>query len=188
MAVPNIADVIRPMVGKFYLVPHIEQIRARSSRWLPVLGSWHEDAEDIGFPYWHYHLDPRFLSDRMLASLCHLGMPRARGVMVCPISDHPDMFDAQRRALRRTPTLRRRMCQREMPEFPKSRENYLPWQKALERRYRHYQVDPCNPICPHRGFNLGMMTPDDQGVVVCPGHGLKWNIVTGTLARAGGEE
>ena len=37
-------------------------------------------------------------------------------------------------------------------------------------------------ICPHRGVNLASV-PQKKGCVICPAHGLAWQIKTGKLVK-----
>jgi hypothetical protein len=35
--------------------------------------------------------------------------------------------------------------------------------------------------CPHRGYDLSQVRPDEDGIITCPLHGLKFNAETGEL-------
>lgn len=75
-----------------------------------------------------------------------------------------------------TPKLKLRKMRREMPIWPVIDGEDGRW-LALESAYANCRLKPGN-VCPHRGIDL---TPfeDADGIAVCPGHGLKWNLRTG---------
>lgn len=73
------------------------------------------------------------------------------------------------------PVPRRMRCKRKMPHFPRDLVSWLP---QLEAAYTGCTMK--NMICPHRGLPLVDCEQKD-GVVTCPGHGLRWNIATGKL-------
>lgn len=180
-----------PQVGRFYTVPcvqlytHVGKNRPpQPHMWVPVHGPVHEDAEIIGFPFTHRHVDVRFMSDRQLKRYCPswVTTPQELTAMLTPVSDSDRMA---RYAPSLETTLRRRKCYRAMPTFRAQSDRVIPWMWALEEKYRRCRLDPDNPVCPHRGFYLGDK-PEVDGVVVCPGHGLTWNIRTGRLIPRGG--
>ena len=71
-------------------------------------------------------------------------------------------------------TWREATCYREMPDFP---SHLAPWAATLADGYKDRMIGP-GMHCPHQGFSLrGLPVCDD--VVVCPGHGLRWNVKTG---------
>jgi hypothetical protein len=185
-----------PVVGKWYTVPCVIV-----QKWgaVPVHGPWHEDEKYIGFKRHHFHVDWRFAS------------PRYRAFVM----DHMDHFAPRYAPLEQlvhnrvicemitNPVLRQRRCQRLMPDFPNAK-----FVVELERAYHDHVLDPRCLICPHRGMQLAHGTirqelptteppvfqnsyralPFDESshqTVVCPGHGLKWNLTTGKLAPRG---
>src|SRR5262245_46578027 len=60
----NVEDESELRVGAYYLVNVVSTI-PDSRSWqgfsVPVLGPLHEDAQTIGFPWAHYHVDWRFV-------------------------------------------------------------------------------------------------------------------------------
>lgn len=178
------------IVGKFYLVPCMHaQPSARSawmdaSGWVPVLGPKHEDAEHLDFEFPHYHIDWRFVGHAAYRIATNGKHPSPlRHVMT------NNAGNAWHHKLEGVPQLRRIKCKREMPEFPHTvsfNKEHTNWER-MERA----QAFTCNKlkpgnICPHRGIDLTSFIKDD-GTVICPGHGLKWNTVTGELMpRHGG--
>jgi hypothetical protein len=73
-------------VGSFYEVPCMpvaKQARVYwmpSDLWVPVLGPKHADAEHLEFPWEHYHIDWRFISQPQYESACAnmLGVPHSK--------------------------------------------------------------------------------------------------------------
>lgn len=132
-------------------------------RWVPLLGPLHEDAEIVNFQEQHWHIDWRFVSQREWNHYCSFTTPLA-----VPISE---------KNVDGPPCHRRLKCKREMPIFPG--HGRVIWLKELEAAYQNDNLKP-GLICPHRGIPLAGC-PAKDGVVVCPGHGLAWNIETGKL-------
>jgi len=179
------------VIGQFYMVPCMyAQPSARSrwmdaSGWVPVLGPKHEDAEHLDFEFQHYHIDWRFVGHPAfrIASRGKHWSP-LRHVMT---NSGGDLWHHK---LEGAPVLRRIKCKREMPEFPHnaslgSKAN-IHW--ARMERAQAFTCNKLKPgnICPHRGIDLTPFIKAD-GTVICPGHGLKWNTVTGEMMpRHGG--
>lgn len=172
-------------IGRSYRVPCAEFVmpdRSGKTLTVPVIGPLHEDAAYIGLKPQHYHVDLRFMSDRQVSlyaldlSWTHAVFPDAILAMIHPMCvDMPEYY----RHLKSTElTVRRRRCYREMPEFPGDKAGYM---KALQEGYRTARLDPEAPVCPHRGMPLSGL-PSCDGLVVCPGHGLRWNLATGRIA------
>jgi hypothetical protein len=89
------------------------------------------------------------------------------------------------RGIRQGPEDHRLLCKRTLPDFPvelkykDGRERWaFEWQPRLESEYAAIRA-ACTR-CPHRGFSLAGL-PVKDGKVVCPGHGLQWNVKTGAL-------
>lgn len=134
-----------------------------SLRLVPLLGPLHEDAEIINFPERHWHVDWRFVSQKAWDHFSYLRSRLAR-----PISENNVTGQLTRHRLK---------CKREMPIFPdKSR---VLWLEKLEESFQNNCLKP-GLICPHRGIPLAGCQVENS-VVVCPGHGLAWNIESGKL-------
>lgn len=157
------------VVGKRYRVPCL--FIAPSARthwmpedgWVPVLGPKHTDAEHLQVRQEHYHVDWRFM--QRIA-------PSSRTPLFQVISNDRERGGG----ITGTPKLKLRKMWREMPIWPVIDGEHGRW-LALESAYANCRLKPGN-VCPHRGIDL---TPfeDADGIAVCPGHGLKWNIRTG---------
>jgi hypothetical protein len=65
-------------------------------------------------------------------------------------------------------------CKRVMPDFP-ARPRAI-W-ASLEKAYAGCVLKDGH-ICPHRGIDLRPFAKPD-GTVICPGHGLRWDLNTG---------
>ncbi len=179
-------EITLPQVGRYYLVPQLNQIRNGKIIRVPVHGPLHEDAEIIGFPHQHYHVDTRFMSDafcrRYIAPYSDPFFLKERTVlqqaMIMPVivSYFPHCYKLESSE----PILLKRLCQREtQEEFPFAD---TPFNLPLSNAYSDCTINLENPICPHRGFKLKGLIEKD-GVVICPGHGLRWNLNTGALVK-----
>lgn len=163
-----------PEIGRYYLVPTIVGARGR----LPVIGPEHEDVEHIGVAKRHYHHDWRFMRPRDACGLLagHAHEARYFGPILCPTPEGQKPLD------------RRLMCYRDMPTFPTSYARHddppatIAWMRRLEEAYADAQIKLDCAVCPHRGLPLNGL-PVRDGVVVCPGHGLAWDMTTGRMAR-----
>jgi hypothetical protein len=155
-----------PIVGKFY---HVACVRSKASNrpWLPILGPLHEDAQYTGFKPLHYHYDFRFIADYIFAGMCWPTPSRVFGVVAT--SANVDITKIE---------VRRRKCHRQMPEYPHEHAVWLP---QLEAAYADKKLKCMT--CPHRGLPLDGL-PVKDGVVTCPGHGLRWHVETGCLVPA----
>lgn len=185
MATPTLSG--RAEVGKFYLVPCIKvPTSARTmwmdvNGWVPIIGPKHSDLEHLEFELQHYHIDWRFVgwSQWRYATQKPSGSPLGSVLT----NTHGTAY---RPKVEGEPQLRRIKCKRPMPEFPRAstisskREHAIKWQR-MERA----QAFVCNKlkpgnICPHRGIDLTPFIKED-GTVICPGHGLRWDTKTGDL-------
>ncbi len=187
MSLPRIEDVETPVVGRFYDVPTVDWRRwvNRSGLFpMPVLGPLHEDREHIGFSDDHWHFDWRFAPQDQLVR--HME------------ADHTDdpaialKSVATAHAVRGSVYRARWKCRRPMPVLPVQFQRIegwmgsrpflpIPWLPALERAFAGEKLPACRK-CPHRGLPLRGL-PETDGVVVCPGHGLAWDVQTGALVR-----
>lgn len=158
-------------IGKYYRVPCVRALLlGRFDSW-PVLGPWHEDADFVGFNEEHFHLDARFLSVAQYRLLCHkrpLGEINLFAVVITAYQ------------LAAAASIRLRKCKRQFPEqYPTERAKWIP---ALQDAFANKKVGP-GLVCPHRGASLQGLTPDRDGCVTCPLHGLTWDCKTGSLVR-----
>ena len=164
-----------PVVGRYYLVP---SIRIRGV-WIPIFGPKHEDRDYIGFTQHHYHFDLRFLSDAYIKfRVGHYYEKEQKPTCA------PEQFMMQVVTVEiygeSAVVERRKLCRRRMPIFPTTTgvttKNWFP---KLEAAYAETKLNCAR--CPHRGFPLSKDNADEDGNVVCPGHGLCFNLNTGRL-------
>lgn len=166
-----------PLVGKFYLVPCVLDAYMD---WIPILGPEHDDKEYIGLDHLHYHRDLRFLCDQEIADIF------ARGIRGEAPHCAPEEFAMTSimvtKYLASAVVEKKRKCRRTMPDFPINVRGFpqLTWFPGLEAAYKDALLSSCLR-CPHRGMPLKNLPKDEQGNVVCNGHGLKWNLETGKL-------
>lgn len=155
------------VIGRYYRVPCVDVPMWNGM--VPVFGPLHEDREIIGFPEEHWHIDWRFVPSAFIDQRTSRGV--VHGLVVSWKNARGGIV------------MLRRKCRREMPDFPthphSGREVF--WLRDLEANHRGARLK-CGRICPHRGLPLAGC-PVKDGVVVCPGHGLAWNVDTGELVR-----
>lgn len=154
-----------PVVGKFYLVPCAEGDYYTH----PIIPIWHDDIE-IGITDSHYHRDVRFISDEDLEPMSerYWGLGRevaTMGNILRSCTDGPLLI-----------TWHRRKCRREMPIMSPVR-NFV----ALESKYVGRKA-LCGK-CPHRGFSLESLPQDENGLVICNGHGLAIDMKKGEVVK-----
>lgn len=175
--IQRVTDAERVEVGRYYMVPCVRVNRSslggpgtgKRLGWLPVIGPAHEDKAILDFSRVHYHYDWRFI-DAKQASV--IGHDPTTGEALSAIETLVCVIEKQERKLR---------CRRAMPTFPLPPPQVFPLAK-LESAYASHRIKPDCRVCPHRGVPLNGL-PVRDGAVVCPGHGLKWNIATGGLVR-----
>jgi hypothetical protein len=159
------------VLGKFYRVPAVLVSKWWEFHgWLPVIGPKHEDAEFVNFPWEHFHIDWRFAPERVWRS--HIDWPTEGSHFGSPIQC-PDRRGE--RIILQGPELRRMKYKRAPGPFPVKRAKWLP---AMQERFACAKL--VNGACPHRGIPVSAMHRDGD-VLTCPGHGLRWNAVTGEL-------
>mgnify|MGYP002784344289 CR=1 FL=1 len=160
----NVEDAPELVLGQRYRVRCVRTDGLHYwPKWIPVLGPLHEDAAIIDFPEDHWHIDWRF------APASFFDFTRCRV--------HPLGQVISKRNTRGGLVRHALVYKREMPEFP----NYAHWLPELEAAHADDRLKP-GLVCPHRGISL-KGCPHRGGVIVCPGHGLAWDVTTGRLVR-----
>lgn len=168
-----------PVIGQRYWVPCVEYWRENRGIGVgelvrvPVFGGLHEDRKYFAFWPYHWHIDWRFMSIRRIRKLRNgTGMPLsylADGLCLSlPIS-----IEAMGVA-KQEPKEEAFRCARRMPELSENAAKML--RRLFARHYAESQVVITNGcrFCPHRGLPLDGLPVDREGVVTCPGHGLRW--------------
>ncbi len=158
-----------PVVGRVYWVPCVLGWWRDTKKWWPVMGRMHEDVKFFNFALRHYHLDRRFVGDNQVEPAVRL-----------PLCDRSGKGDD---GIISAVEYRRRVCVRADMSFPV-------WPSPVGKMQRHYAGRACKRtdrglICPHQGFALGSIAPDENGVRQCPMHGLRIEadgVVSGRVA------
>lgn len=180
-----------PIVGEFYLVPTVFY-RFGSDNWkagervlqkqrhYPVMGTRHEDADHLGFPDLHYHMDWRFVPTSALrnAKVYARWAYGDQTIFGIPLSrtDEPEHGSV---------TYRRMKCKRVPPiNIAFSRAGHYGSPSNGQMLHRAWFGKPAAPgphgwVCPHRGTVLGSIPVEEDGTITCPLHGLKFCAKTG---------
>lgn len=175
-----------PVVGRFYLVPAIRMDRynrdpvSRLSRalWWPVTGSRHSDAEFFNFPRDHYHLDARFINGRHIDQIAGRTLRDFAMALVYsqPVSGQTYAYGGEFPLA--APTMVRMRCARALPTYPHGDKKTVHELNAAFAG-RKAKRGPHGWVCPHRGYLLGQVPPDQDGRITCPLHGLRLYAETG---------
>lgn len=153
-----------PVVGTLYLVPCVPGVVAMVGYdWMPVLLPAHADAE-LNVPEEHYHFDRRFMPLYPRGPNADEKYNRGQSTSVL-LAAGVDVF------------WRRMRCNRRMADFPFN-EQVVP---VVEKMVAGMRLQPGCLTCPHRGVSLANLPVDEDGCVVCPGHGLRWHLESGLL-------
>ena len=163
------------MAGRRYMVPCIShpalKISSRSwGKWIPLIGSLHQDIEHVGFEPWHIHVDTRFLT---LSENGYYSESQALGqvVTLSGISRMKGFHDEYYLGLANNAVLelRQMQCRRPVPPvFPQAK-----WAGALQAAHAGCRI--VDGLCPHRGIPIDCGRHVAPGVRQCPGHGLAWD-------------
>lgn len=169
MELLTIADKEPYVIGRFYSVPCVY-----AKVWhmmTPIIGPLHEDKEHIGFDDLHWHIDWRFVSVDQLAKLTFRGKVPVQAKV---ISQKNTAGAIRQKWLK---------CKRAMPEFPLRPygKRVVSWMEDLETAHEGARLK-CGKVCPHRGMPLAGC-PVNDGIVVCPAHGLAWDLESGALVK-----
>ena len=163
------------VVGRYYSVPVVRGTWRHHLRNWVVIGPGHEDTEIIGFPEYHFHLDPRFVSKQRWDAWS------LQAILGGPVSEPTGSRCTVDWPRPRFVGLRKRRMIREVsPLEIRGLFAQAHWMFDLEERYRHESLR-AGMVCPHRGTDLSTQPVDTQGCVTCPCHGLRWNATSGRL-------
>jgi hypothetical protein len=171
----SIEDLDRPaVVGTRYLVPTVLYPWFGKLEAWPVMGPKHTDAEHVGFHPEHYHVDVRFLSDAQVRRIERLSHRTSIETIVAsaPLAARGDDGATKPHP---EPVVKRLTCRRSDHGYPLYGARS---QQGLRRLAEAYGGRRCGRnadgalVCPHKGFVLSSLQPDEQGRVVCPLHGL----------------
>lgn len=171
-----------PKVGTFYMVPVVRHIWCGTEAEWPVLGPMHSDAEFFKFPKRHYHVDARFVTARLAQRIVsHAGGSVASAAQRYPLSqrygkNEPDLPSGR-------PLLKRLKCRTAEFEYHHGHQDVI----AELRAHYGEQAEPIvrpdgRLLCPHRKVDLSQFTPDADGLVTCPLHGLRVRCVSAVMS------
>lgn len=179
MTVPLLSDLREPpLVGALYMVPVIRDYPwcGHTSNW-PVLGPLHDDKDFFNFSVPHYHIDIRFTTARQEAIMLTRGdlqwfssnadVVAAMGSLSCPLASHGY------RLPKGMPGLMRRRCRRASYYCPAEADPIKEMRKKLGDPAEAIRLGDGRLLCPHRKVDLSQFTPDADGIVTCPLHGLR---------------
>jgi nitrite reductase/ring-hydroxylating ferredoxin subunit len=171
------------VAGKYYMVPCANYtLDSIYPRYVPLLGTVHEDRDVIGFKAWHVHVDTRFLTvkqcdnpiDQEQENRIALSRPLSltdpyvlnydREVLLCLAHAPLEMRKMQAR--------RAESLEWKINEIVRWR-NGRNWLHVLEDTYANANA-ACG-VCPHRQIPLYAGRDMGNGVRQCPGHGLCWD-------------
>jgi len=163
------------VAGRFYRVPCISHSKLKNYRfswgkWIPLIGSLHQDIEYVGFEPWHIHVDTRFLT--LSGNGCYSeSLALGRVVTLSGPSGWKGLYDERYLDIADNAVLElcRLQCRRPVPPvFPQAE-----WAGALRRAHAGCRI--VGGLCPHRGIPIACGRHVAPGVRQCPGHGLAWD-------------
>ena len=164
------------VAGRRYMVPCVSHPKLKERRfnwgkWIPLIGSLHQDIEHVGFEPWHIHVDSRFLTLSGRNEYYSESRALARVLTLSGPSERKGLFDEIYLDIRDNAVLelRRLQCRRPVPPvFPETR-----WASALQKAHAGCRI--VDGLCPHRGIPIACGRHVGPGVRQCPGHGLAWD-------------
>ena len=160
------------VIGKRYPVRAIEVVDWNGfSGWVPITSGEHEDSEVINYPWQHFHVDWRFVSQKIMRWYLR-ELPMLYAVVVMRTNAHGEM-----QALGQ-PAMKRMTYKRPWPTYPFHKAKWLP---KLQEKFACASI--LNGKCPHRGVSVADMKRDGD-ILTCPAHGLRWHAVTGKLVTS----
>ena len=181
-------------VGRLYDVQVVRANWCHTRADWPVLGPRHEDADHLNFPYYHWHIDGRFVSADLWRKVKTEGFIRSPlassqldawiATMMLPVMQEPIHPSAAWGPAETLGTQQLRLIRHSPPDIwshPRMANFKLLGFARLKKAYRNARLVN-GTICPHRGADLRGINPDADGCVRCPLHALRWNLETGRLA------
>lgn len=177
--IERIEDAKEVVIGRYYNVPCVKWSPvlplngAHRPWWLGatpvIIGGLHDDREIIGFTDDHWHFDWRFCPAYIWKQIVRWSDPNwsAAAKVISIQNTSGVVFRAHRK------------CLRGHILFPgRSTEHRSPFLSKLEAAYAGTKLN-CGH-CPHRGIKM-TGAPLENGLLVCPGHGLSFHPETGLM-------
>lgn len=172
-----------PTIGETYLVRCVmaQTFGEVKPEWLPIIGKKHNDKK-YGFgTYEHYHFDVRFLNEKQYDRLTKLiEDERKNPRYIHPALNPLQWVCSEKEVMDGTEIKRPFVCLRAMPEYPADNSS-VSTQTNFVEAHREKCFKPSRPFCPHQKVYLGNLPCTIDQKVVCPGHGLAWNLATGKM-------
>ena len=165
-----------PVEGRHYLVPTVSgEWRGRKMNW-PIHGPLHTDKQFFDFEYKHYHPDFRFVPDRWLPAPSFWS---DYSVMVRALAAPLMISDRINSEGFGEPVFRRRKCQRARINMDEFRAGAFVPLTQMSNQYQRALKGPRGWICPHKKYDLAAVSPDENGHITCPMHGMRFCNATG---------
>lgn len=156
-------QIVNPVVGQKYAVTCL----VHDCGPVPLSCDAHIDSDLNPEIPKHWHIDWRFVSDRILHALYEeygkFNVDYEAAFKVFSAEDDDPLVDVEL------------VCVRVAP--PCMIPTYI---KVLKRQYKSCTVDINSPVCPHRGVSLEVN--HGKCIAICQGHGLAWNLRSGKMA------
>ena len=156
------------VVGRLYRVPTFRAIWHGIEAIWTFFGPAHIDEPEImPTPGRHIHVDGRFLGWKQW-----LGLRERFGSPEMAIASETAAADDL------VPVWRELFCHRASISYP---HREMATTRYLQCRFANDQAKRVRGewVCPHQGARLGSILPDDDGIITCPLHGLRWRIADG---------
>ena len=161
------------------------------TQWLPVIGNIHSDPDYVKADFLHAHVDYRFLTQKTRDDI-NEAMEQSNLIFKTnPVHSVPisivqptnvakpmQVSNPELEGLPESSWLKVQSRQYLGP-FPEYPEHIVPWHRELSEAYAESTL--INGTCAHQGTDLSGIEPDQQGVITCPLHGLKWRASTGQI-------
>ncbi len=182
-----IEQVEELVIGKYYLVDSVILKKTKFGKGviipqtlMPIHGPMHNDPE-IRFNYEHYHIDWRFVEEKIYKKFMRITsytMPW-QWVLHSDILKRLTITNSNGTFKEYKVAKKVWKCKRQFGTYSKPK-----WLRELEEKYKDSVMK--NFICPHKGLLCNNINPVN-GVVICRGHGLAWDVNSGRLVpRAAG--
>lgn len=187
-------------VGKFYTVPHIwmEPGKAYTTEkkgcFIPVNTHLHEDEKVIGFKPKHWHIDWRFVSQRLWKAKIEGGRNSwtlnaysegKQEVANILVYDPPNEYQYSNSVTHTEIVYRRVKCKRLyragiFHDFDIHKQPKNCWSFRLPKKFCNAKLKEVDGklICPHKGAHIDKNCKDAEGNYVCPAHLLKFDPIT----------
>lgn len=174
-------------IGKYYSVPHIlckEFYKGVQNVLLPINTPLHDDVDYINFSTRHYHIDWRFVSNKIYNSIIlykrypQLKTKNEQAYIICETNLQGDIN------IEGDVVYKRVKCQRQYSNINFHNEHqilYNTWPVKLQSAYCGKELKKNNAgqyVCPHKGAVIDLKYVDEFGFAVCPAHLLRFDVST----------